>query len=194
MTTAAPIRNPGLRVFAGFLSDFRSLFGLTSKGLLLAPFASILIQTGPPWPGSSTTLALTGLTELAVLLTVFETSRRTPSMRAIRIFGAGALAALIVYLALHSYLVFSNYAGVPDVRGFAVQGDLRAKFGPLFTEEKALSGAGFVPFRVYAPWSIHLARLSLVVDWLVVTAMTAALFASLAIRLRGSAREKGHKQ
>jgi len=174
----------GLGLFLAFLADFRSVLGVTSKGILLAPLAAVLVQTGPPWPAISTTVALTTVVELGVLLAAFQRFRQHPPRSAPGLFVLGAAVTLVAYLALHSALVFYDYQNAANVGGFRLRPEIRSRLSLDFTEQVALSESHFEPLRVYVPWSVHLARVALLSDWLLLTAMVAVFFASVLMRVR----------
>ena len=174
----------GVKLFSDFLSDFRSVFGLVSKGVLALPLAALLFDIGPPWPSARSVTILTGLLETGLLLSVFLAGRVRAGTD-VRATTIAAAAALLLYLAAYSHLVFADYSGARDVRGLILTPEIRATLRPgMFTEGQALQGAHFDPFLIYTPWSVHAARICLVGLWLAFAGALAVLFGRLTLRLR----------
>jgi hypothetical protein len=91
---------------------------------------------------------------------------RAALRRRLRLFFLLLGGTFVLYLVLYSLLVFD----VPiehgrDVRGFIVQPAVVKILGPTYTLENALEGAEWDPFQIWVEWTIHVARIGLMLVW-----------------------------
>src|SRR5215813_2020375 len=98
-----------LKNFFEFVGDFKGVAALIGKVALVAPFATLLLNIGPPWPGKTGVPALTSLCEVFVLMYVFQfhssLSKKRVALR-LRLFFGLLIASFILYLCLYSFFVF----------------------------------------------------------------------------------------
>jgi hypothetical protein len=190
--------------FKSFMLDVRTVGGLVGKAAILAPPSlALLTHLGPPWPsvnhsGPSPTVAvsfLTCLVQLVVLVVVFQRSDRTSAAALRRRFTRAAVALAVTLLA-YILMFFVLVRDMPDaehkdVRGLYYTDTAKALITPMYTEDMALSGAGYDPTAIWVPLSVHAVRVTLAVDWLLLFASMAWLFGVFVVLQRLAGRTSG---
>src|SRR5262245_64990869 len=114
-----------LNNFFSFVSYFKSVAALVGKTAIIAPFITLVLNIGPPWPTRTAVPALTSLCEVFVLIYVFQfftpLSRKRLALR-LRLFFVLLVLSFIVYVSLYSFFVFDIPLNKErDVKGFIVQ-------------------------------------------------------------------------
>ena len=161
-----------MRDFFSFVADFKSVVGLIGKAALIAPFATLLLNIGPPWPGKTSVPALTSLCEVLVLMYVFQfhasLSKKRLNAR-LRQFFLAVVGTFVVYVFLYSFFVIDiPLDSTRDVSGFVVQPRVTQLLtAPGATIDTVLEGMEWDPFRVWEPWTIRVMRVSLLLVWIV---------------------------
>jgi hypothetical protein len=156
--------------FFSFVSDFKGVAALAAKLALIAPFATLVLNIGPPWPTATAVPTLTALSELFVLIYIFQFYSTISTRRLgnrLRLFFLQLIASFVVYVSLYSFFVFD----VPltherDVKGFIVQPAIAQMVGPGRGLEKLLEGAEWDPFNIWQGWSIYATRVTLLLSWI----------------------------
>lgn len=156
--------------FFRFVSDFKSVAALIGKAALLAPFVDLLLNIGPPWPARTAVPALTTLTEVFVLIYIFQfctpLSKKRLERR-LRSFFILLVACFIIYISLYSFFVYEiPLTKSRDVKGFVVRPGIAKILGPDRTIERALEGAEWDAFEIWEGWSVQTMRISLVLSWI----------------------------
>src|SRR4030095_7091411 len=95
--------------FFNFVSDFKSVAALIGKVALVAPFTTLLLNIGPPWPTKTAVPSLTSLCEVFVLIYIFQfytsLSKKRLGTR-LRLFFIQLVVSFMVYISLYSFFVF----------------------------------------------------------------------------------------
>lgn len=156
--------------FFRFVSDFKSVSALVGKAALLAPFIDLLLNIGPPWPGKTSVPALTTLTEVFVLIYIFQfytpLAKRRLEKR-LRSFFIVIIACFLAYISLYSFFVYEAATTKQrDVKGFIVREAIQRILGPNRTLERALEGAEWDPLVIWEGWTVYTMRISLLVAWI----------------------------
>jgi hypothetical protein len=158
-----------LENFFGFVSDFKGVAALIGKVALIAPFTTLLLNIGPPWPTRTAVPALTSLCEVFVLIYIFQfftpLTKKALGKR-LRLFFLLLVGSFILYISLYSFFVFD----IPltkdrDLKGFIVQPAIAQLVGPGRSLENLLEGAEWDPFNIWEGWTIYTTRVGLLLSW-----------------------------
>jgi hypothetical protein len=175
-----------LSSFFNFVSDFKGVASLLAKAALIAPFASLLLNIGPPWPTRTAVPALTSLCELLVLMYAFQfytpLAKKRISTR-LRAYFLQLILSFAAYISLYSFFVFKAY-GDRDVKGFIVQPAIKAKLEPGLTLEALLEGAEWDPLRIWEAWTVYSMRISLLLMWILFFVSIAGCIATFVVLQR----------
>jgi hypothetical protein len=161
----------GLGGFKALLREFRGLsWGVLGAGVAV-PFAAELASLSPPWPPAVT--GLTAITELVVLVLVYQflrASRRRVINRVLVIAAIILAVSALTYLAVNSELTYETRGPKKErlVKGFECKEAALKIFGdscPLLGSDE-ISLAQWNAETLWTSRSITMARLSLVVPWL----------------------------
>jgi hypothetical protein len=159
-----------LKDFYSFVSDFRGVAALIGKAALVAPFATLLLNIGPPWPAKTAVPALTSLCQVFVLIYIFQFATPLAKKRLgtrLRLFFGQLVISFVVYVFLYSFFVFDiRLTHDRDVKGFVIRPAIAKLVGPQHTLESLLEGAGWDPFNIWESWTIYTARLALLFSWI----------------------------
>ena len=159
-----------LKNFFSFVSDFKGVAALIGKIALIAPFATLLLNIGPPWPNRTAVPTLTSLCEVFVLIYIFQfftpLTKRALGKR-LRLFFLLLIASFILYLSLYSFFVF-NIPGTNDrdLKGFIVRPEIAEMVGPGRSLEYLLEGAEWEPLNIWESWTIYTTRIALLLSWI----------------------------
>ena len=156
--------------FLGFVSDFKGVAALIAKVALIAPFGTLLLNIGPPWPAKTAVPALTALCEVFVLIYIFQfltpLSKKRLGRR-LRLFFGLLVISFVLYLFLYSFFVFDiTLTHERDVKGFIVQPAIARMVGPGRSLENLLEGAEWDPFNIWEGWTIYTTRAGLLLSWI----------------------------
>jgi hypothetical protein len=158
-----------LNNFFRFVSDFRSVAALIGKAALLAPFVGLLLNIGPPWPGKTSVPALTTLTQVFVLIYVFQffgTLSRKRLEKRLRAFFFLLMGGFVIYIALYSFFVFETPTTDRVVKGFIIQDRIKGILGPTYTVEDALKGYEWDSEKIWEVWTVYTMQVSLLLAWI----------------------------
>lgn len=166
-----------------FVRNSRTVHTLLFGASACLPLADYVTDVGPPWPSNAP--VWTTLFQGGVLLFVFlgpPASTWAAASRSIRRRLVAVALVAVAYVGLSSWLVFERplpgRAG-RDVRGFVLRDEVSTLVNDRFTEDDALRGAEFRPMAVYAPASVHGARLLLFGAWIAAFGLFVSCVASV---------------
>jgi hypothetical protein len=143
---------------------------LIAKAALIAPFAALILNIGPPWPAKTAVPALTALCEVFVLIYIFQfftrLSRKKLDNR-LRLFFVLLVVSFVTYIVLYSFFVFDiTLTNERDVKGFIVLPAIASQIARGGTTEALLSGAEWDPFAIWEGWTIYSTRVGLLLSWI----------------------------
>lgn len=169
--------------FRKFILDFNSLTSWLAKGIILAPFLTIVYSLGPPYPNLTAVCLLTSLLQLLCLMYVFTFWNSLNQKKLQRLFKINILlfcVGLILYILLFQF--FTKQAGSPtdlEVIGFVVKQEINDILASNFTIDNAFEGDSYDPTKIWEPWSVYTMRTVLLIAWLLMfncITLTIALF------------------
>src|SRR5437764_4808903 len=159
-----------MKEFAAFLKDFKSVSAILGKAALLAPFLTLVVNIGPPWPEKAR-VPITALFQLFALMYAFEfwhprgKARLKKTLRwSFAIFGV----AFVLYIALFTSFTYPapSYEH-REAKGLIKQPAVAEILTPTYTIDDAVAGSGYDPFLVWEPWTVYLMRIVLLSSWLI---------------------------
>ena len=155
--------------FLSFVSDFKGVAALIAKAALLAPFATLILNIGPPWPAKTAVPALTALCEVFVLIYIFQFFTRLSKKKLdtrLRLYFGLLVASFVVYLFMYSFFVF-EVNNDRDVKGFILLPAVASQVAKgVDTPEELLRGAEWDPFVIWEGWTIYAMRAALLLSWI----------------------------
>lgn len=184
-----------LENFLSFVSDFKGVAALIAKAALIAPFATLILNIGPPWPAKTAVPALTALCEVFVLIYIFQfftpLSKKKLGKR-LRLYFGLLVISFILYVFLYSFFVFDiTLTNERDVKGFVVHPTIAKKIDSGETLENLLEGAEWDPFNIWEGWTIYATRAGLLLSWILFFVGIAGSMAIFVTLQRKEARTAG---
>ena len=177
--------------FFSFVSDFKGVAALIAKAALIAPFATLILNIGPPWPAKTAVPALTALCEVFVLIYVFQFFTRLSKKKLdtrLRLYFLLLVFSFVIYLFLYSFFVFDAVANERDVKGFILLPAIASQVAKGETTESLLSGAEWDPFVIWEGWTIYATRAGLLLSWILFFVGIAGCMAVFVIAQRKTTR------
>jgi len=163
----------GLSEFFALVKDFKHIQSLAFKGMVVLPLASIWLKLGPPT--SDITDAFLSITELVLLICVFQMWYRKPVGQLRRRF---KVSTGLFFVALLGIVYFSQFYTVQIgetknriIVGSKIRDDVSPLLGPSYTTLDALRDSEYDPTRVWTTNSVHLISVLFELDWLLALAM-----------------------
>ena len=156
------------------LTDFRNFFasfvGLIAAGVATTALVLVtaLVGIAPPWP--TAIVQITAIAQLLALIFVYQKLARAGRARIEKRMQTNAILLVVlavVYLGLHSLLVFSMPNGDLGARGLICSADA-AKLFPNscpFLERIQISTVEFESDRLWTPAGLAISRLGLLIAW-----------------------------
>lgn len=158
----------GLKDFQRFFRDF---IGLITAGVATAALVLVtaLVGLAPPWPPAL--VQVTAIGQIAVLILIYQLLKNASKSRINRgLFKSLSVAILfaIIYLALHSLLIFEMPNEDLGLRGFACTSDARSLYEEScpFLNSHQIADAEFDAGQLWTPVSLMFARISMVSLWI----------------------------
>ena len=156
--------------FLSFVADFKGVAALIAKAALIAPFAGLILNIGPPWPTKTAVPTLTALCEVFVLIYIFQfltpLSKKRLEKR-LRLFFLLLVISFVLYVFLYSfYVVDIPLTNERDVIGFIMRPEIANSALPGQTAGDLLQGYEWDPFGVWEGWTINTMRVSLLLSWI----------------------------
>ena len=181
-----------LENFLSFVSDFKGVASLIAKAALIAPFATLILNIGPPWPAKTAVPALTALCEVFVLIYIFQfftrLSRKKLDTR-LRVYFGLLVLSFVIYLFLYSFFVFDiTMTNERDVKGFILLPAIASQVAKGETTESLLSGAEWDPFAIWEGWTIYATRAAMLLSWILFFVGIAGCMAVFVTAQRKAAR------
>ncbi len=129
----------------------------------------LLLNIGPPWPGKTSMPMLTTLTQVFVLIYVFQffgpLSRKRLEKR-LRAFFFVLMGCFVIYIALYSFFVLETPTKDRVVKGFIIQDRIKVILGPTYTVEDALEGYVWDSEEIWEGWTVYTMQVSLLLAWI----------------------------
>ncbi len=186
--------------FFEFATDFSSVAAWIGKFAVIAPFADLALNIGPPWPSRAGICIILAIIEFIVLMWSFEFWRDARSKRAgvrrtmkVAVICLGIL--FVTYIILFGMFVFElPDSWHRDVGGFSylpIIKEMRDSDPTKYTDSELLELFSRSPERVWTRSSIVIAKVALCVTWFLLWISLIAVIASfiaLRWRRRDSAR------
>lgn len=156
------------------LADFRNFFtsfvGLIAAGVATTALVLVtaLVGIAPPWP--TAIVQITAISQLLALIFVYQKLSRAGRSRIekrMQVNLVVLVALAILYLGLHSVLVFAMPNGELGARGIICSANAATLYPdscPLL-ERVQISTAEFESDRLWTPLGLTISRLGLLVAW-----------------------------